>query len=267
MSKAEGRKDYYMVPPDKLIIEEGFNPREDYGKMEELKASIRARGVRDPLEGNKSGDFFIVRKGHRRTRAVKEIFQETGEAIFVKFFLEPRFYTDEQRTMDLLVDNTGLHFTPWERAKLVVRALKYGKSEEDIAEETGLTLVYVRRLASLANAPQKLINLVKEGRVKGTFAMDMIAEKRVDELLAKAESTSGPIGPSDDDLFPTEKPVGKPSKITRSDLRPNSWKAFRKWVPAVDEKSLSPQKAEAYEFLQKMINGELSEEDFKSFFS
>lgn len=269
MAKPAGRNNHYTVHPDKLIIEEGFNPRENYGDMEELKKSIRARGVRDPLEGNRKGEFFVVRKGHRRTRAVKEILKETGEVILVKFFLEPQFYTEEQRTMDLLVDNTGLHFTPWERSTLVLRAIKYGKSEEDITEETGLSLVYVRRLLSLATAPQKLINLVREGRVTGSLAMDMIAEGRVEELIAKAEATKGPIVNEKPELFPEETTFQppKPEKITRSDLKPNSWKAFKKWSKDVDEKELPPAKAKIFRWLKQMDAGELTEENFIEFFT
>ncbi len=257
----------WWVDSRRLVEQEGFNRRENYGDIPKMAKEIKAAGIDtlDPLTCFKKGEEYVVLRGHRRRRALK-ILEKAGEIIMVRILLAPKGFKIEDYIADQISDNEGLHLSPWEQAKVARDLRKLGWKDEDIQEKTGKSLVYVRRLLSLADAPQKLINLVREGRVKGTFAMDMIAENRVEELLAWAEKNTLPsVADPEMELFAKEEsPKGE--KITRGDLRPNSWKTFRKWAPKVDEKELPPQKAEIFYWLKRMMEGELTEEDFKQFF-
>ncbi|MBM3605616.1 MAG: chromosome partitioning protein ParB [Alphaproteobacteria bacterium] len=51
-------------------------------EMEELKASIRARGQREPIEVFSTANGFQLKKGWRRLTALKQLWHETGDARF-----------------------------------------------------------------------------------------------------------------------------------------------------------------------------------------
>lgn len=261
------KTDYFWVDSRKLIEEEGYNERENWGDLKGLAQSILAQGVQQALIVNKKGDTYSVKSGNRRRRACK-ILEEMGHVIMVPVILERRGISPERRVLHQVIDNGGLSFTVWEQAKIAKRMDNFSWSPEQTAQEWGVSATYVRRLLTLVEAPQRLINLVRGGTVTGTFAMDMIAQGRVEELIQKAEEKALPASATDTELFPGEMEVipQKPVRVTPKDLAPNSWKIFRKWAPKVDEKELSPEKAEFLHWLQKMAKGELTEKDFKKFF-
>lgn len=262
------RNNMYNVDSRRLIEEEGFNRREDYGDIPMLAKSIKAQGLDSltPLTCYKQGENYVVTRGHRRLKAIR-ILEQNGEILWVRILLERKGYSKEKRLLDQVTENEGKPYTPWEQAKVFRDLRGLGWSEKDIAEHSNRSGVYVHRLLSLADAPQKLINLVRENRVAATFAMDAIAEGLVEDLLEKAEQGEVIDAPVNPDLFPAGPPVVTKEKITRSKLKqPNSWKAFQKWVPAVKEEEISPEKAEMLSFLRRMTLGELTEEDFIKFF-
>lgn len=260
------KTDYWWVDSRRLIFEDGYNQREVFGDIPGLARSIAKSGIKNPLWCYKRGENYVVKRGHRRTMALRILEkQNPGKAIIVPILLLPKGYNPEEAILDLIIENEALPFTPWEQAKVLRELRNLGWSPDDMAERSGKSMVYVHRLLSLADAPQKLINLVREGRVTGTFAMDMIAEGRVDELLKKADENRLPTPNPELEMFPAENSA-KPPRITRTDLRPNSWKTFKKWVPQVKETELSPEKATFFQWLKQMLDGELTEEDFKKFF-
>lgn len=262
---ADIRNNYFIVDSRRLIEEEGFNRREDYGDLNAFAREIKAQGLDSlpPLTCYKQGDFYVVLRGHRRHRAIK-ILEKEGEILMVRILLERKGYSKEKRILDQATENEGKQFTPWEKAKVLRDLRGLGWSEKDMEEHSRWSLVYIRRLLSLADAPQKFINLVRKGRIAGTFAMDMIAEGKVEEVIEKAEKNELPLLDPGLALFPEE--VSRPQKITRADVKPNSWKTFKKWMPQLDEEKLSPEKAKIFNWLKLMMDGELTEEDFKKFF-
>lgn len=265
MAEQEKKSDVFRVRPSKLIFDDNFNPREDFGNMDGLTEEIRVGGVKDPVTGYRSGEFIVVKSGHRRTIAAKRIEDEGGD-IWVPVLLEPRHYNPENRVLDLLTDNGGLPFTPWEQAKVIQRLLAFGWTAKEISERSGKSLVYIRRLQLLASAPEKVINLVRKKVVSATLVIELMGEGKIGELLERAEKNQLPPLNPDLELFQQEEPVVKTPKITKGDLRPNSWKAFKKWSKDIDEKDLPTAKAKTFKFLKQMEAGELTEENFKEFF-
>lgn len=266
------KSDYWIVDSRRLIVDEDFIEREDYGDIDAIVQWIKANGIQNlnPLKCYKRGEDYIIRRGHRRNKAIQKLATITGEPLMVPIMLVKKGDSEERQYFEQATENDSKVYTPWEKAKVLKRVRNlFGWSEEKMVEESGWSLVYVKRLLSLADAPEKLIQLVRQGRVKGTFAMDMIAEGRVQEVIDKAEQNALPAPDTELDLFPGnggEVVPPKAEKITRSDLKPNSWKAFRKWVPQVEEKHLDPEKAKFLKWLKRMMEGELTEEDFKKFF-
>lgn len=262
------KTDYFWVDSRKLIEEEGYNEREIWGDIPGLAKEILAAGVQQALIVNRRGEFYSIKSGHRRSRACQLLVEEGHAPIMVPVILERKGSNAEERVLHQITDNSGLAFTPWEQAKVMRRLRNFKWSEKDMAERSGKSVVYVRRLLSLADAPQWLINLVKEGRVKATFAMDMISEGRIEEIRQAAEKKQEGAN-SDDigDLFGQQTSAAAKEKITRSDIaRPNSLKIFKKWVPKIEEEKLSDDKKEILQWLKRMAAGELTMEDFEKFF-
>lgn len=259
--------DYWWVDSRRLVEEDGFNRREDYGDIPKLAREIKAAGLNnlDPLICYKKGELYVILKGHRRNRALK-ILEEDGEILIVRILLAQKGYKKEDMILDQATGNEGKQFTPWEKSKVVRDLRGLGWSEKDMVERSGWSNVYVKRLLSLADAPQQLINLVREKRVSGTFAMEMIAEGKVEELLEKAEKNELPFN-SELEMFPRESAAAKPAKITKLDIqRPPSYKKINTWRSRIDTKGLSAKKLEVYEFLGRLLEGQVSEDDFKEYF-
>lgn len=265
------KSDFWWVDTRKLFEEEGFNRREDYGDIPALAREIKAAGLEnlEPLTCTRQGDNWLVLRGHRRCRALK-LLEKEGEILMVRIITPQRRFRKEDMILDQITGNEGKPFTPWEQAKVLRDLRGLGWSLKDIQERSGRSIVYVRRLLSLADAPQKLINLVRTGRVAATLAMDMIAEGKTDEIIDLAEKGQ-PLSPaSSPDLFgptpqtPTER-VNR--RLTSHDVRPNSWKMFKQWAPSVQEDKLPAEKLEVWNLMKKIRDGEATEEDFNNFFS
>lgn len=271
---ADDRKtDYFWVDSRKLKEAEGYNERERWGDIPELAASILAVGVQQALIVNRRKGEYIVRSGNRRRKACELLVEQGHCPIMVPVILERQNTSEEMRVLHLLTDNSGLEFTPWEKAKTLARLRNFAWPEDVIVEKSGLSVTSVRRLLSLYDAPQKLINLVREGRVSATEAMDTIAEGKVDRLLEIAQKPTPAPPAANAELFDQPDldlkivPPPPTRRITKSDIRPNSWKIFKKWAPSVEEDKLPPVKLQAWNLIIKIRDGEATEEDFKQFFS
>lgn len=268
---AKDRKgDYWWVDSRRLIEEEEeFNRREEYGDIPKLAREIRAAGLDnlDPLTCYKKGEFYVVLKGYRRRRALK-LLEEDGEILIVRIILAQKGYNKENMILDQITGNEGKPYTPWEQAKVLRDLRGLGWSQKEIVARSGLSLVYVRRLLSLADAPQKLINLVRENRISATLAMDKIAEGQTEELIEAAEKMPAQMNQDDiGDLFGQHATTPPVPKITKSDVqRPNSVKIFKKWMPAVEEEKLSDDKKEILHWLKRMVAGEVTREELNEFF-
>jgi ParB-like chromosome segregation protein Spo0J len=260
--------DYWWVDSRRLIEEDDFNRREDYGDIPKLAKEIKAAGLEnlEPLTCYKKGEFWVVLKGHRRRRALK-ILEQEGEVLMVRILPAKKGFKKEDMILDQITGNEGKPLTPWEQAKVLRDLRGLGWSQEDIRERSGKSSVYVKRLLSLADAPQKLINLVRQNRVSATFAMDAIAEGKVEELIEAAEKNQLAVPPSTPELFPLETEGGKQHRTTQSDIqKPPSYKKIDKWTSGVDENKLSAPKLEVYKVIRHILDGTADEEYFKNYF-
>ena len=266
--KPDRHGDFWWVDSRRLIEEEGFNRREDYGDIPALAREIKATGCNhlEPLTCYKKGDNWVVIRGHRRCRALK-LLEKEGEVLEIRIIPAPKSFKKEDMILDQITGNEGKRFTPWEQAKVVRDLRALGWSLEDIVLRSGRAKVYVKRLLSLADAPQKLINLVRGGKLSGTEAMDIIQEGKVQEVIEKVEKGEPLSTAPPQDLFgESPTPAAPKERITKSDIRPNPWKVFKKWSPTVEQDKLTPVKLQAWNLLVKIRDGEATEEDFNNFF-
>jgi len=267
---AKDRKtDIWIVDSRRLVVDEDFIEREDYGDIGALVRWIEANGILNlnPLKCYKRGEDYVIIRGHRRDKAIKIIASKTNEIVYVPIILAKKGESAERRYFEQASENEGKAYTPWEKAKVLKKARNlYGWDDNQMAKESGWSLVYVRKLLSLADAPVKFQDLVRSGRISATYAMDAIADNCVDKVLELADAGTLPAVPQNGELFSPAEEAPRPRKITKSVVRPNSVKIYKKWAPKVEREDIPKEKIPFFDFLDRLLKGELEEKDFKKFF-
>lgn len=268
------RNNYFFVDSRRLVLDENFIERELYEDIDQIVHWIEVNGIRNlnPLKCFKRGEQWVVRRGSRRLRAIRILETKVRNVIMVPIMVIQKGDSEERQYFEQATENDTAQYTPWEKAKVLRRARNVnGWSEEKMAEESGWSMVYVKRLLSLVDSPERLTQLVRKGKVSATLAMDTIQEakakedpKILEDLIEKGQQSKAVS--AEQELFPTAANPPKTQKITKGDIRPSPWKIFKKWSPTVQEEKLPPVKLEAWNLIIKIRDGEATEEDFKNFF-
>lgn len=177
-----GRTDVYQVSPYDIRVEKGWNIRdfstpENQQHVADLAHSINAQGVQVPLRGYIQDGTLWLTDGESRLRAVFHALNVLGAEIFtVPIQLEPRNTDEPHRVLGQLVRNSGKPLTPLERAKIVARLLEHGWAEEQIATESGLTLMRIRQLRELLTLPEAVQQQVQSGAIAATEAVRVVQQ-------------------------------------------------------------------------------------------
>lgn len=257
------KTDMWKVPVSLLRTVEDFNIRKDMGNIDELTESIRINGVKVPLRGYRKDGLFFITAGHRRFAACEKL-QADGVEVLVPFMVEPKAYSVEQRIIDTFLTNDGKALNPIEQAEGIQRLINYGWSYKQIAESLSKSEVYIRKLCSLKMAPMLLQNLVINGTISGTLAMDVLKDGKeaIDKLISLYDEIIVPEAAN-------EVPVIK--KITKKDLvetKFNSFKSFKKFAtrPDVAIDNIQEDKKEAFNILLKIIKNEITEQEIEDYF-
>lgn len=214
----KGRSDVFLVSIQDIEIPSDWNGRHKTPKYEadlqELMASIKANGILTPLTGRCEQDRVIPSDGFRRldaaTRLVQEGFKvmgKSGEAedLLIPFRMEPQGTNDADRILYQITRNSGVPFTPMEKADVVKRLIAFGWSVQKVAEKSGFTVTTVNNLLDLASCPQALLNMVDREEIAASTVVEAVrehgAEKAaviIQETFAKAvENGKAKITPKD----------------------------------------------------------------------
>jgi len=262
--KRTPRKDYHLFTIDDIEVEEGFNPRHDYGNINELAKDIAQNGILVPLRGfkKKGGDKYILTDGHRRLMAA-QIVQKKYPDIELRIpLIAHKPITEEQRLFNVLSFNSGLHLNPLEESEIISRLVNFGLSDKDIVKRTGMTGTYVSNLKLLYNSPQKLKNHILSNNVSATLAMEVLREtkdyEKAVQLIEEGVSFA--------------KSKGK-AKMVKKDLnqsqgKVNSYSALGKCfkVGIKNDRVIRQDKQELYEFSERILNGDFTKEQLEEYF-
>jgi ParB family chromosome partitioning protein len=147
-----------MLPIDK-ITEDTTQPRShfDQAQLDELAASIRARGVLQPIGVVKSGEgTYRIVFGARRYRAARMAALQVIPAVVLP---------DDRATLDVqMIEN--IHRSDLRNSELVagiIRMGQDGKSRKDIAELLGWDPERVKRCQALEGAPAIILQVLDGG--------------------------------------------------------------------------------------------------------
>jgi ParB family transcriptional regulator, chromosome partitioning protein len=204
MKEGAGKSDLWFVPRDQIKVVPGFNVRdkdaEYIAAVREYADSMKANGFyrNKALAGYvavENGENVIyVTDGHTRLDAVDLANAEGAEIHKIPMIISPAGTNAEDLTVALVTSNSGRNLRPHEIAKVVKRLIGYNMSTEEIAKRLAFTKVYVESLLKLLEAPHGVREMVKEGKVSATLAIETYkkhgadAEKLLQDGLATATS-------------------------------------------------------------------------------
>ena len=149
------------------LVPSKLNPRStfDPAALEELAASIREKGVLEPIivrANGKKASYEIV-AGERRFKASKLAEQKDIPAIVRKL-------TDQEALEFSVIENlqrADIHFL--DEARGYARLLEGGMTPDALAERVGKPKVYIYQRVALNRLVPKLAKLAKAGRI-GLYA-------------------------------------------------------------------------------------------------
>lgn len=173
----QGKRDFYPVDPRELKVDPGFNVRDlttpdAIGKLTDLKESIIANGVRVPLEVRIDGDAIYVVSGHRRLAATLQAIKEGHDIKAVPCVPEPKGTNEIERTLNLIVANSGEPLQPLEQATVIKRLLDFGWTDAQVAQRIGWqTTQQVHNMLELLGAAPEVREMVRKGEVSATTAV------------------------------------------------------------------------------------------------
>lgn len=170
------RKNMFLVDPRLLKVDPGYNVRdlttpEAKAGLVELKDSIKELGVQSPVMIRLKGEDMVIVRGHRRLAAAMLAIQEGAALVSIPAIAEETTVNDEQRTLDLIVSNSGEPLTALEKAEVVRRLIGYGNTVPMIAKKTGWTPATVENYKMLLTANADVRAMVKAGEVSTSAAI------------------------------------------------------------------------------------------------
>jgi len=148
-----------------IIVEEGFNVREDYGDIDALAKSIAKLGQKVPLRGRRKGDEITITAGHRRLAAIKLANSKYGaniERVSVISFTG----SEQDKVLEMLLDGEGVkNLTNEEMVKGIKRLLDAGMKKKDIIDSLAIGKSQAQKynLVKAAKAPKAVQQLLDDG--------------------------------------------------------------------------------------------------------
>ena len=180
-------KEYIQqLPPDKLVPFQNhpYQVRED-AALSELMESIRTHGVLSPLLARQKGEGYELVSGHRRRLAAQKLGLKTVPVLV-------REMTDDEAVI-LMVDSNlqRENLLPSEKAfayKMKLEAMKRQagrrsknspqlaanlRTDDEIAKQAGISGDTVRRYIRLTNLVPPLLQMVDDGRIAFSPAVEL----------------------------------------------------------------------------------------------
>ena len=153
------------------------NPRKRLEDVDELEASIRVQGIKQPLLVTPTGETDIdghmqyrVVIGHRRLAAAKQAGLESVPAIIEEMDAK------REREIMLVENSQRSDLTPVEEADGYQGLLDLGMQVKEMAEKTGRSDRFVRRRLKIARIPQETRAMASDFTQMTIEQLDKLAE-------------------------------------------------------------------------------------------
>ena len=207
---SEGRSDIHRVNPTLLVLEKGWNTRDDSPELLEhidtLAQSIAEVGVKKPIEVKLVNGQLIVRDGHCRTRAtMRAIEHYNAEIKTVPVISVDRYANDADLILNQVISNSGKPLTSLEEARVYKKLLDMGWQQTDIGKKVGKSNGRISQILSLLEMPASVQSAVATGAVSASLAQQVVkasetpakASAALQEAVAVAKSEGRKVRPHD----------------------------------------------------------------------
>lgn len=154
--------------------------RFDEADLSDLAASIREKGVLQPLIVRPKGDKFEIVAGERRWRAA-QLAQLHEMPVIVRDF------NDTEVLEIAIIENIQrADLNPIEEAAGYRQLMdRFGHTQEKLAEALGKSRSHIANLLRLLNLPSEVLDLVREGQISAGHARALITADNPVELARK----------------------------------------------------------------------------------
>lgn len=179
---------YQLLKPSQIKAHK-LNPRRDVGDLDELAASIKAKGIVEPLivASNGTDETYVLVAGHRRLAAAKLAKCKTVPCLVRDDLSDPKDQLEH-----MLIENLQrTDLTPIEEAEAYQQLLAFpGYTQKRIVETTGRAAATVRGRLKLAALPKSALSKIHAGQISLTEATALV-EFAGDNSYAALERAAG----------------------------------------------------------------------------
>jgi ParB family chromosome partitioning protein len=219
-----------MIPIDKLAPNPG-QPRVEIGDLTELIASIREKGVLEPLLVRPSdvGGRFMIISGERRYRASLEV--GLSELPCIEMDVDDRGVAE----IALIENLQRKDLTAFEEADgLRALAVRFGYTHEEIATKVGKSRTSITEAFAIAGLPPDVREACRRADISSKSLLLQIARQPTDEEMRQFVEQIKSPGPARDEA----------RRVRKADPRESSNYVFR-YKPEADDWKLTLQFARA----------------------
>lgn len=194
------RTNQFFLDPRKIDRRPGWNPRFEFGEIEELMKSIRFQKAQDGhgllndlrVKRKDNTDRFELVDGDRRLTAIERLMDEGVEWQFgVPVKVVAANSSEIQLLIQMFEANSGKPFLPMEEAVAYKRMREAGMTIQEICAAVQRKQVHVVNTLALVDASDEVKQAVVDNRVGSTLAKDIAVVARGDtqvqrELISEA---------------------------------------------------------------------------------
>lgn len=187
---------YNLIDPRVIVRTKGFNPRFEFGEIEELAKSIKhqatscgvAGGLLNPVRVKRdgTGSGFILIDGDRRLTAIEHLIGLAAKGSpdgydfpeGIPAYVVSKDQGEITSLLQMFEANTGKPFMPLEEAAAFKRMRDAGMTIEEISKAVQRAHVHVVATLALLDADSSVQEAVRRGAVGGTMAKKIAVAAR-----------------------------------------------------------------------------------------
>lgn len=235
---------------DPRVIVKKENPRGEIDNLHvsELKNSIRKQGVINPITVNKTsnGVYELVSGYHRLTTVLQLIDEGWNEDYEIPCFVKE--LSPEEAAIEAYLSNEAKSNTLVALGNTILTLRKYGFQDDEISKRIGVPLNKVRRAIVVIEAPERLLNMVKN---------NVLSETQLYELILRNEYDYDLVEQTIKEALPY---AGKRGKVTKSVLekrngvRENPMILLEKYIKVGESDQFDQSASNIQEELRFLVN-------------
>ena len=200
------KTDIYKIDPRNIVVEDGFNSREDFGDIDTLAKQIEENGILNPIsvvpfKDESGNEKYRLIDGERRYRAVMSLLDRGVTIDRIPALFQPKSADQKALLVQQIIRNEGKGFNEMELAIAYKKLLDEGMTKEEIAEKiAGGKHSKVNYCLGHLNRDERIQKLIADGKVSGVLVRQIYSahgkddkDGAVKELLELAERGEGKI--------------------------------------------------------------------------